>query len=354
MRLVRVGTAEVALQFEFVNGTGAPLTPDVLGIDQIERALLLADLPRGTAYEVLTAEGNSGRISESNGEVVAPDESVTVTAVFTAPPAETTALTVLVDGLLPVEVPVQPAGSAVLVDDPVLRGGQLSEPLVSPLMCSVTGPPDQKGNKPVEIRLPSDVLFAFASAELSPAARKAIAAVGDEVSASGGTVTIEGHTDAIGSEAANQQLSERRAAAVRAALQAELGGSFTYRSVGFDGEQTRRPEHETGWRRRPRRARAEPPGGDPRRRNGTGPPRDPGAAGDSQGSLRRRAHGRRRHPRTARRLPDGPDHGDQSDLGGDPPGSRQRSDTARLRARRRHARRPEGAAPARRLPHAQP
>jgi hypothetical protein len=233
MRLVRVGDAEVALQFEFVNDTTAPLTPDVLGIDQIERALLLADLPRGTAYEVLTAEGLSGRISESNGEVVAPGGSVTVTAVFTAPPAETTALTVLVDGLLPVEVPVQPAGSADLVDDPVLHGEQPSDPLVSPVMCSVTGPADQKGNKPVEIRLPSDVLFAFGSADLSPAARKAIAVVGDEVGVSGGTITIEGHTDAIGTDAANQQLSERRAAAVRAALQAELGGSFTYRSIGF-------------------------------------------------------------------------------------------------------------------------
>jgi outer membrane protein OmpA-like peptidoglycan-associated protein len=233
MRLVRIGTTEIALQFEFVNNTDAPLTPDVLGIDQIERAMLLADLPRSTAYEVLTAEGNNGRISESNGDEVAPGESVTVTAVFTAPPAETTSLTVLVDGLLPVDVPVQPAGSSDLVDDPVLQGGQAGVPLVSPLLCSVTGPPDQKGDKPVEIRLPSDVLFAFGSAELSAAARKAITAVGDEVSASGGTVTIEGHTDAIGSDASNQQLSQRRAAAVRTALQAELGGSFTYRSVGY-------------------------------------------------------------------------------------------------------------------------
>ena len=74
------------------------------------------------------------------------------------------------------------------------------------------------------IRLPADVLFAFGSAELAPAAKQAIAAVDDQIGSGGtGTVTIEGHTDAIGSDADNQALSERRASAVRSALEAELG-----------------------------------------------------------------------------------------------------------------------------------
>ena len=46
-------------------------------------------------------------------------------------------------------------------------------------------------------------------------------------------MTIEGHTDAIGSDADNQALSERRAAAVRTALEAELGSGYQYTSVGF-------------------------------------------------------------------------------------------------------------------------
>ena len=70
VRLVRVGTAELALQFEFANNTGRPMSPDTLGIDQIERIMMLVDLPRGTAYEMLDAQGLNGRLSENNGDDV--------------------------------------------------------------------------------------------------------------------------------------------------------------------------------------------------------------------------------------------------------------------------------------------
>ena len=86
LRLVRVGTDEVALQFEFANNGDRPITPDTLGIDQYERVLMLVDLPRSTAYETLTRVGNDGRISESNGDKVPPGGATTVTAVFSAPP----------------------------------------------------------------------------------------------------------------------------------------------------------------------------------------------------------------------------------------------------------------------------
>lgn len=239
LRLVRVGADELALQFEFANNGDRPITPDTLGIDQYERVLMLVDLPRSTSYETLTAQGNDGRISDSNGTQVPPGGAVTVTAVFTAPPAETTELTAFVDGFLPVAVPVQPAGSPTLLDDPVLTGtGPTgtgpSDPNVKPIVCAASGPGRAGESKRTVIRLPSDVLFAFGSAELSPAAQQAVAAVDDEIGSGGtGTVTIEGHTDAIGSDADNQGLSERRAAAVRVALEAELGSGFEYRSVGF-------------------------------------------------------------------------------------------------------------------------
>ena len=195
---------------------------------------MLVDLPRGTAYEMLTAQGIDGRLSESNGEQVAPGAAATVTAVFPAPPQETTELTVLIAGLLPAQVPVQPAGSATLVDDPVLKAGSEGEPRVGTVLCPAVGPPDAGGTKKTVIRLPSDVLFEFAKADLTPAAQQAIAAVGDEIGSGGtGTVTIEGHTDAIGSDADNQALSERRAAAVRTALEPELGSGYQYTSVGF-------------------------------------------------------------------------------------------------------------------------
>jgi outer membrane protein OmpA-like peptidoglycan-associated protein len=234
LRLVRVGTSELALQFEFANTGDKPVTPDTLGIDQYLRVLMLVDLPRSTAYEILDAEGNNGRISASNGEQVAPGAAVTVTAVFTAPPADVTELTAFIDGFLPVAVPVRAAGSPTLVDDPVLTATGTSRPKVKPVLCAADGPGRGGGTKRTVIRLPGDVLFAFGSAELTPAAREAIAAVHDEIGSGGtGTVTIEGHTDAIGSDADNQALSERRAAAVRGALEQALGTGYQYTSVGF-------------------------------------------------------------------------------------------------------------------------
>ena len=159
---------------------------------------------------------------------------MTVTAVFTAPPAEVTELTAFIDGFLPVAVPVQAAGSPTLVDDPVLTATGTSPPNVKPVLCTADGPGRTAGTKRTVIRLPGDVLFAFGSAELTPAAQEAIAAVDDEIGSGGtGTVTIEGHTDAIGSDADNQALSERRAAAVRGALEAALGSGYQYTSVGF-------------------------------------------------------------------------------------------------------------------------
>ena len=272
LRLVRVGTDELALQFEFANNTDRPISPDTLGIDQIERIMVLVDLPRGTTYEMLTAQGLDGRLSENNGDDVPPGGAATVTAVFPAPPEETTELAVLIDGMLPAQVPVQPAGSPTLVDDPVLQASSEGEPRVGTVLCSAVGPADAGGTKKTVIRLPADVLFAFGSAELTPAAKQAIAAVDDEIGSGGtGTVTIEGHTDAIGSDADNQALSERRAAAVRTALEAELGSGYQYRRSA-SGRPAGGAQHQAGRQRRPGRARAEPAGGDPHRLGRAGPP----------------------------------------------------------------------------------
>ena len=74
-----------------------------------------------------------------------------------------------------------------------------------------------------ELTLSADVLFAFGSADLRPASAAGlvdvIAAAKDGTIAS---VTVEGHTDAVGDEAANVALSQRRAEAVRAALAPQL------------------------------------------------------------------------------------------------------------------------------------
>jgi OOP family OmpA-OmpF porin len=68
------------------------------------------------------------------------------------------------------------------------------------------------------VELPG-IYFAFNSAHLSPASDRAIAAISGILARHPDwSVTLEGHTDSIGSTAANRALSERRVAAVRARL----------------------------------------------------------------------------------------------------------------------------------------
>jgi outer membrane protein OmpA-like peptidoglycan-associated protein len=68
------------------------------------------------------------------------------------------------------------------------------------------------------------IYFAFASAGLEPESHAALAGVARLLAAHRDwSLTIEGHTDSIGGAASNQALSERRAAAVRAALVSRYG-----------------------------------------------------------------------------------------------------------------------------------
>ena len=230
VRLVRNGTDELALQFEFHNGMPDRVSPSWFGIDLVERLLLLVDLPRATGYGVLDVPntGAKGRLSANVDDYVQPGASATVTAVFAAPPAETTSMLVSVDPLLPVQAPVQPAGSAALTPDPILHAPPGEHNYVGPLVCA----DDSQGGQ-TSFRLPADVLFGFGSAALSPAAQGAIEALSGQVTGKSGTVTVQGNTDGIGGDAYNQTLSEQRAASVAAALKGKLTGDFSYTSVGF-------------------------------------------------------------------------------------------------------------------------
>jgi outer membrane protein OmpA-like peptidoglycan-associated protein len=65
----------------------------------------------------------------------------------------------------------------------------------------------------------SDVLFDTGSANLKPGAREKLARVSGILSSHPGLkLEVEGHTDSVGTEEYNQQLSERRAEAVRSYL----------------------------------------------------------------------------------------------------------------------------------------
>lgn len=80
---------------------------------------------------------------------------------------------------------------------------------------------DARGSdRGVVVNLP-DVLFEFGRAELTPAARQKVRTIGDLLLSRGvewRRVAVEGHTDSVGAQVANQRLSQRRAQAVADAL----------------------------------------------------------------------------------------------------------------------------------------
>ncbi len=249
VRLVRSGTADLVMQFDFVNTGDDPVAPSTLGMDSLTHVVaFLIDLPRGTGYATQRAveqntdidfsRAGQARVSASTGVDVKAGASSTVTLVYPAPPAETTSMLFVADGFVPTEIPVQAEGAAPLKDDRALHETNVAfdeqfQP-VQPLVCPVEGAAKPAGPAaPVSFRLPSDALFAFGKADLSPAASGAIDALAKQVTATSGTVTIEGHTDAVGSDADNQKLSEARAATAKAAIAARLGNGFTYRTAGF-------------------------------------------------------------------------------------------------------------------------
>lgn len=79
-------------------------------------------------------------------------------------------------------------------------------------------PPRQEGTTTV-LTIGSDVLFAFGSADLDPAALAAVEQQAQQVP-QGAEVSVVGHTDSRGGDAINLPLSSARAEAVAAVLRA--------------------------------------------------------------------------------------------------------------------------------------
>ncbi len=67
------------------------------------------------------------------------------------------------------------------------------------------------------VTLTSDLLFEFGSADLTPAARTAVAELADDVPQDA-TVHVDGHTDSVGGQKLNLRLSTERAEAVAQVL----------------------------------------------------------------------------------------------------------------------------------------
>jgi outer membrane protein OmpA-like peptidoglycan-associated protein len=92
------------------------------------------------------------------------------------------------------------------------------------------------------VGISADVLFDFGSAELTDAARAVLAGLADEVGAAEGPIDVVGHTDGIGTDEFNQDLSLRRAESVAQALRAELGGDRTVTTEGRASSEPLQPE----------------------------------------------------------------------------------------------------------------
>jgi len=68
----------------------------------------------------------------------------------------------------------------------------------------------------IHIQMAADILFDFDKADIRPSAAQALHQAAELIrTQASGAVRVEGHTDAKGSTAYNQRLSERRANAVR-------------------------------------------------------------------------------------------------------------------------------------------
>ena len=111
--------------------------------------------------------------------------------------------------------PPSPAASSAPLDAaaPSVAGRLAAK--VSGLRGDVSGLSSRETDTAVILTLAADTLFAFDRAELTPEAAANLGKVADAIRAGGaGNVAITGYTDAKGTPAYNQTLSERRARAV--------------------------------------------------------------------------------------------------------------------------------------------
>ena len=94
---------------------------------------------------------------------------------------------------------------------------------------------DLLGDKPKPFSLSGDVGFAFGSAVLTTAGLEAVHNIAGQLKQApeGQPILVSGHTDRIGSAAANQTLSQQRAEAVRQALVSEGIPAGTLQAQGF-------------------------------------------------------------------------------------------------------------------------
>ncbi|RPF22944.1 OmpA family protein [Myceligenerans xiligouense] len=180
----------------------------------------------GPAATIERADGNDGDDDALRG---------TGTAVFAAPEGDTA------DVLFPrfgaaLGVPVTEAGDGFTAAVDLTGGVEDAE---TRKIRAFTHSYDEESSTAAEgdqvtVTLASDVLFAPDEHTLSGKARAVVDRAADSImnQADAGEVHVVGHTDDVDSDAYNQNLSERRAAAVAQRLEAALGSGYTLTEEG--------------------------------------------------------------------------------------------------------------------------
>lgn len=101
-------------------------------------------------------------------------------------------------------------------------------------VAAVDGASVQRNQNTLAVTFKSDILFPVNSAVLQPGANDEITRVAQVLTQyPATTITIAGHTDSTGSDALNQDLSERRANAVKSALAARGVAQARMTAIGF-------------------------------------------------------------------------------------------------------------------------
>ncbi|WP_127132232.1 OmpA family protein [Georgenia sp. SYP-B2076] len=180
------------------------------------------------AHGIRLVDAVSGTVQEevaaTSGELEVPaGEPVEAQVAFGAVEGDTTAVMLPLMGLVE-DVPVVPAEeagvdvAAVVADldiDAEAREGQIASYTEAVDSSTDTRVVEEQ----VKINVAADVLFAPTSADLSPDADATLQGVATQLAGYGaGALTVIGHTDDVDDDAYNQDLSERRAAAVAARL----------------------------------------------------------------------------------------------------------------------------------------
>ncbi|MBV8925927.1 MAG: OmpA family protein [Bradyrhizobium sp.] len=142
----------------------------------------------------------------------------------------------------PAECPADPAVARQAASQPEPPPAAVAAAIPAPQSAPEIAAPVPPPPKTVEVvttkceqrlRVGSEVLFDFDRSAIRPQARPAIEYVAQTVQRAGKPVTIEGHTDSIGSDAYNMRLSELRAFTVQTELTRYLVSAVPMQARGF-------------------------------------------------------------------------------------------------------------------------